>query len=230
MSPLTVRRFGEYMRKHQVQEDGKVRESDNWQKGIPLKSYMDSLVRHLIDVWGIHRGAWSESDDGGDLEDVLCGVKFNVDGLLHELVKKRLAHEARPLPVARGTHLRKLKEEVEAKQADDDTAVVYSGPEKLTADDLSLLLSDLVLSDLGKSYGRDARIHEPRLGDAEAGAVLDMLVDRLKAVPTKLHCSDCIEFDKSQTMLGMASCRRGKILLERNPKAGTCDKFQRKET
>lgn len=89
LSPLALRRFGEYMRRHQVQEDGNLRESDNWQKGIPLESYMDSLLRHILDVWGIHRKWWETSEDGDEMEDLLCAVLFNVQGYLHEIVKKR---------------------------------------------------------------------------------------------------------------------------------------------
>lgn len=33
--PLVVKRFGQYMDKHRKQADGKLRDSDNWQKGIP---------------------------------------------------------------------------------------------------------------------------------------------------------------------------------------------------
>jgi len=42
LSPLVIRRFGEYMVKHQIQEDGKKRASDNWQKGIPKDQYIKS--------------------------------------------------------------------------------------------------------------------------------------------------------------------------------------------
>src|SRR5690348_5131587 len=39
LSPLVVKRFGEYMLKHQVQSDGTLRSSSNWKKGIPLEAY-----------------------------------------------------------------------------------------------------------------------------------------------------------------------------------------------
>ena len=61
--PLVVERFGEYMHKHRVQADGELRDSDNWQKGIP--------------------------------KDALCGLLFNVQGYLYEILKHKesLTHE-----------------------------------------------------------------------------------------------------------------------------------------
>jgi len=35
LSPLVIIRYGEYMTRHRVQADGNIRDSDNWQKGIP---------------------------------------------------------------------------------------------------------------------------------------------------------------------------------------------------
>jgi len=34
LSPLVLRRFGDYMTLHRKQADGKLRDSDNWQKGM----------------------------------------------------------------------------------------------------------------------------------------------------------------------------------------------------
>ena len=39
LSPFVIERFGEYMSKHRVQVDGSIRDSDNWQKGIPFCGY-----------------------------------------------------------------------------------------------------------------------------------------------------------------------------------------------
>lgn len=83
ISPLVTKRFAEYMHKHRFQADGKVRASDNWQKGMPLEAYMKSLWRHFMDLWLFHR-SYSISDH---IEDVLCAILFNVQGYLHELLK-----------------------------------------------------------------------------------------------------------------------------------------------
>lgn len=82
LSPAVLRRFGEYMNKHRVQADGQLRESDNWQKGIPMDVYIKSMYRHFMDVWAAHRGAWD-----ADMEESLCALMFNVMGYLHERLK-----------------------------------------------------------------------------------------------------------------------------------------------
>lgn len=84
-SPIVVNRFGEYMTENRVQSDGSLRDSDNWQKGIPLDAYMKSLTRHFHDVWLAHRGY--ESRD--ELEKSLCAVLFNAQGYLYEILKER---------------------------------------------------------------------------------------------------------------------------------------------
>ncbi|MHA1883050.1 MAG: hypothetical protein ACTSUO_08400 [Candidatus Thorarchaeota archaeon] len=86
LSPLVLKRFGEYMNKHRVQSDGSLRDSDNWQKGIPLSAYMKSAWRHFMDWWLEHRGF--ESREG--IEDALMGVLFNTMGYAHELLKKKI--------------------------------------------------------------------------------------------------------------------------------------------
>lgn len=87
LSPLVVERFGEYMNKHRKQADGALRDSDNWQKGIPLDAYMKSGWRHFMDWWKQHRGL-----PGGDtLEESLCALLFNVQGYLHETLKHKKA-------------------------------------------------------------------------------------------------------------------------------------------
>lgn len=80
-SPPVVEAFGRYMTRHRVQADGHLRDSDNWQRGIPLEAYMKSLFRHFVDAWRIHRGG------AGDMEEALCAMLFNVQGYLHEYLK-----------------------------------------------------------------------------------------------------------------------------------------------
>jgi len=89
LSPLVLERYAQYLHKHRKQSDGAMRESDNWQKGIPLADYMRSMWRHLIDVWKAHRGLPVKDRAGNpvSLEDSLCGLLFNASGYLHELLK-----------------------------------------------------------------------------------------------------------------------------------------------
>lgn len=91
LSPLVLERYAEYLSEHRVQADGKMRASDNWQKGIPLTAYMGSMWRHFFDVWKLHR-KWGPIYDARDnhhitQEEALCAVIFNASGYLHELLK-----------------------------------------------------------------------------------------------------------------------------------------------
>lgn len=95
LSPLVIERFGAYMTKHRQQADGKMRDSDNWQKGIPTAAYMKSAWRHFIDLWWNHRYRMTvpadkvTSKDDGVLEEALCAILFNVQGYLHEHLKRK---------------------------------------------------------------------------------------------------------------------------------------------
>lgn len=99
LSPLVIEAFGRYMLNHQIQADGKKRESDNWQKGMPIPKYIKSMFRHLMDVWKIHRGFKafeqplpSQTFNTGrkiDMEEALCSLYFNVQGMIHEHLKEK---------------------------------------------------------------------------------------------------------------------------------------------
>ena len=84
LSPQVIECFGNYMTKHRKQADGNIRDSDNWQKGIPKDAYIKSAFRHLLDWWKEHRGI--KSKDG--LIEALCALMFNVMGYLHETLKE----------------------------------------------------------------------------------------------------------------------------------------------
>ncbi|GAA5075600.1 hypothetical protein [Lysobacter panacisoli] len=83
LSPLVLERYAQYMHKHREQADGTLRDSDNWQKGIPLPVYMKSGWRHFFDWWKEHRGLDTEAG----IEDTLCALLFNISGYLHEYLK-----------------------------------------------------------------------------------------------------------------------------------------------
>lgn len=86
LSPLVLERFGRYMHRHRHLEDGSLRDPDNWQKGIPLASYMDSAWRHFMDMWFYHRGHPDLAHE--EQQEALCGLMFNAMGYLHELLKQ----------------------------------------------------------------------------------------------------------------------------------------------
>ena len=90
LSPFVLREFGGYMHEHRIQRDGSLRTSDNWQQGIPLDAYMKSAWRHFMDWWSVHRGLKVEDFDGEpvDVRVALCALLFNVQGYLHELLRR----------------------------------------------------------------------------------------------------------------------------------------------
>lgn len=95
-SPLAIDRVNEYMTKHRRQPDGSIRDSDNWQKGIPLSAYMKGMWRHMLHAWTRHRGhPVRDAMASADLEEDLAAIIFNAQGYLHELVKKRM-NEVKP--------------------------------------------------------------------------------------------------------------------------------------
>ena len=76
---------------HRKQSNGELRDSDNWQKGIPQDAYMKSMWRHFLDVWALHRGYKRTDKLTGKtitLKEALCALLFNVQGYLHEQIKK----------------------------------------------------------------------------------------------------------------------------------------------
>ena len=98
LSPIVEERFCEYMLRHQYQADGTKRDSDNWQKGMPLETYMQGLKRHVLHLWTRHRGYHVLDDNAGiNIEEDLCAILFNAQGYLHSLLAKRQARLKNPL-------------------------------------------------------------------------------------------------------------------------------------
>lgn len=91
LSPSVIQAFSDYMNSHRMQADGTLRASDNWAKGIPQDAYMKSMWRHFLDVWSIHRGIARFDETGKEIDKVeaLCATLFNVQGMLHEELKRK---------------------------------------------------------------------------------------------------------------------------------------------
>jgi len=85
LNPMVLKRFAEYMKKHQIQSDGQRRTADNWQKNIPLESLYDSKTRHFFDVWLYARGYESEMTE--QIEEALCADIFNTMAILKRLLE-----------------------------------------------------------------------------------------------------------------------------------------------
>lgn len=90
LSPLVLERYAQHMHKARKMADGSMRDSDNWQLGIPITAYLKSLFRHFFDVWKRCRATPPNETFGGDeLETELCAVLFNTSGMLHEILKAK---------------------------------------------------------------------------------------------------------------------------------------------
>lgn len=86
LSPLVLERYAEYMHTKRHLSDGSLRDSDNWQRGIPVPVYMKSLWRHFFSVWKSYR-------KGPVQEEELCALLFNAMGMLHETLKAQELNE-----------------------------------------------------------------------------------------------------------------------------------------
>ncbi len=84
ISPIVIEAFGNYMTKHRMQSNGKLRDSDNWQKGFGLDVCIKSGWRHFLDWWLEHRGY--KSRDG--MIDALCGLMFNTMVYMKEYIEQ----------------------------------------------------------------------------------------------------------------------------------------------
>lgn len=88
LSPAVLRRYLQYLSKHRIQADGKLRDFDNWKKGIDRAVYLDSLLRHTMDAWLVTEGI-EPTEDGAVLENLLCAIMFNTMGYLHEVLRAK---------------------------------------------------------------------------------------------------------------------------------------------
>jgi hypothetical protein len=92
LSPAVLERYGNYMTKHRLQADGKLRDSDNWQKGIPKDVYLKSLWRHFLDIWFLHRGYKrfdKQRNEEITIDEAICAMLFNLMGYLYEVLKEK---------------------------------------------------------------------------------------------------------------------------------------------
>ncbi|MBW2645221.1 MAG: hypothetical protein JRE23_03395 [Deltaproteobacteria bacterium] len=87
LSPAVLHQYAKFMNMNRLQSDGQLRDSDNWQKGIPMDVYMKSGYRHFHDWWTGHRGSFNLMIDRKPIMAALCGLLFNVMGYIHEELK-----------------------------------------------------------------------------------------------------------------------------------------------
>lgn len=102
LSSEAILAFSEYMHQHRIQPDGNLRDADNWKKGIPIDSYMKSMWRHFFDVWtryhklvdAAQAGQPATTASTAPLQEALCALFFNVQGMLH-VIRKDAEKESR---------------------------------------------------------------------------------------------------------------------------------------
>lgn len=107
LSPVVLQRFAEFMRDHNVP---KGRREDQWQLGFPDESWIDSAWRHFHAWWCLSRGipAVDEAGRPVDLEEALCGLYFNVQGALHQILLKKYSESAQN-EILKGIQKRNVK-------------------------------------------------------------------------------------------------------------------------
>jgi hypothetical protein len=86
--PELMRAFGQYMLAKSRRNDGSIRSCSNWQKGIPIESYIDSLLRHATDLRLVRKGFTVTERDGHEMseKELACALVFNANGLLFEIL------------------------------------------------------------------------------------------------------------------------------------------------
>jgi hypothetical protein len=89
LCPNVLERYMEFLSANREQSNGDMRDFDNWKRGIPVRSYLSSLGRHFWTVWKYFVGFKKPVTETGDIVDELCAIMFNVNGLIHEILKAR---------------------------------------------------------------------------------------------------------------------------------------------
>lgn len=85
--PYVIKKFAEYMHSKRSMSNGEVRDSDNWQKGIPKSELIKSAVRHMQDWKLTHRGYEDEAIE--NIEETLCALMFNTMGYLKAIIDEK---------------------------------------------------------------------------------------------------------------------------------------------
>jgi hypothetical protein len=89
LDPRVLRAYLAFLHRHAEMPDGSYRPVDNWKKGMG-ETFIDSLVRHVMDLWELDHYGESYRPENGEpvnMVDALCAVIFNAHGWLYEHLK-----------------------------------------------------------------------------------------------------------------------------------------------
>lgn len=89
LSPLVIQAYGRYMHEHRIQSDGGLRSPGNWKNHFGEDHFnvcMESLLRHVLDLWLEHEGL--ESREG--IEKAMMGIIFNITAYADKYYKDKL--------------------------------------------------------------------------------------------------------------------------------------------
>lgn len=94
LHPAVLRAYAEYMHEKRHTPDG-LRDSDNWQKGIPNEECLKSLLRHVMDLW-----LWNRGEVPSEHElTAACAVLFNVQAIMLNMLRSNSQPGEAPLPL-----------------------------------------------------------------------------------------------------------------------------------
>lgn len=120
--PNVILAFAAYMQINRTQADGTMRDSDNWQKGIPKGVYIKSGWRHFFKMWHMFRSFIlpKRQPPAGEEMEAICGLLFNTMGYLHERMKDDghhtwLAREIAGLQILRAEELQERRDNAKAQ-------------------------------------------------------------------------------------------------------------------
>jgi hypothetical protein len=87
LSLTALKQYAKYMNMNRLQSDGNIRDADNWKKGFPMESYVESSFRHYLEWLGYHQSDNRTPEMNNAGIAAVCGLLFNAMGYLNEWLK-----------------------------------------------------------------------------------------------------------------------------------------------
>lgn len=88
LSAVYERMWCEYMHEHRIQEDGNLRDADNYKKGLEFEWYLKSLLGHIQDLKLLMEGVGvAENGKPKDFFEAVMAIAFNLQGLVIETMR-----------------------------------------------------------------------------------------------------------------------------------------------